>query len=1087
MSKPFLHNVFGTTIAVFLMTAIGYGQSAVPNSAGSNVKKLLQQSKQAEKSDPDSAYQLLLAAKLQLNNVNDKRLRYKVYSKLAATEKNIKRQIIASLNAVNEAQQLNDTLLIAEGHYNLAKSYKRLQIFDRVMLHLKKAELLYKEKQQWKKRAQVLVLMGHTAVDLANTQHERVFLDIARQYYQTALQYYKKQKDKGNQLSINIALGNLYMRYYAYDKDERNIWKSIAFSKLSLAMNGNDTTSASAPYCIGNIGEAYGLMGDREKEQSYFRRALRGYAMNLDYNSLAEQQLLMAASLMATKDYGEALRYLEDFKKNVEEHHLIIGLRMYHKMKSEILYETGNAKEAYLNRLAYEKELDFQLYEEKEQEILRLQVQNEIIEKDKQIQLLNSTKEFQTRNIESQSKIRNLLILGVLLAFLLTGVIYLRYREKVRNHKAMVEKNVLLQKLSIVASETMNGVIITDKNGIPEWMNEGYQRMFGWSSIQDFIRHTGEDFLSLSSLTLEELRNYQQIAIAERRSITYQSHNQTKNGKRLDIQSSMTPVFNERDELSYWVLVETDITEISVAREVAEREQRITENALKIQELFIANISHEIRTPMNGIMGLSRQMKDIALTVQQKEIATTIVQTANGLLHVVNDLLDLSKIRAGKMNFETKPFELEALLENLRRTEQFKFDEKHLHFSWQIDPKLPKWLLGDPVRLNQILLNLTSNAIKFTEKGRVTVTVTGTEQKDGSLLVSFAVSDTGIGIPADKQEFVFENFAQVEDHRTRQAGGTGLGLSICKTLTEALGGSISLSSTEGRGSVFTVQLPMKPAQEQQTTNKQTPTGPGNRLLEGVCVLLVEDNKINQRVAVYELESWRAEVLVANNAEEAFDWLRERRVDIILMDISMPKMDGLEATRIIRTTFPEPVCTVPVIALTASAMTSDFQKHAEAGMNDYLSKPYEPKDLYIMLCKWLGKSFEELSWNNTGMVSGNPSTLVDLELLYERSGGDPLYLCEMYEVFLENMPEYLDELKEATIYGIHSEIKEKAHKMLGPARLFKLSTIVTMLEQLMYHDDEELSFYAELFSSVVKDFEQVESFIREELERIKADT
>ena len=195
MSKPFLHNVFGTTIAVFLMTAIGYGQSAVPNSAGSNVKKLLQQSKQAEKSDPDSAYQLLLAAKLQLNNVNDKRLRYKVYSKLAATEKNIKRQIIASLNAVNEAQQLNDTLLIAEGHYNLAKSYKRLQIFDRVMLHLKKAELLYKEKQQWKKRAQVLVLMGHTAVDLANTQHERVFLDIARQYYQTALQYYKKHKD----------------------------------------------------------------------------------------------------------------------------------------------------------------------------------------------------------------------------------------------------------------------------------------------------------------------------------------------------------------------------------------------------------------------------------------------------------------------------------------------------------------------------------------------------------------------------------------------------------------------------------------------------------------------------------------------------------------------------------------------------------------------------------------------------------------------------------------------------------------------------------------------------------------------------
>ena len=275
--------------------------------------------------------------------------------------------------------------------------------------------------------------------------------------------------------------------------------------------------------------------------------------------------------------------------------------------------------------------------------------------------------------------------------------------------------------------------------------------------------------------------------------------------------------------------------------------------------MFIANISHEIRTPMNGIMGLSRQMKDIALTVQQKEIATTIVQTATGLLHVVNDLLDLSKIRAGKMNFETTPFDLEALLENLRRTQQIKFDEKHLHFSWHIDKALPKWLLGDQIRLNQILLNLTSNAIKFTEKGRISISVTGTDLKDGKLMVSFAVSDTGIGIPADKQEFVFENFAQVEDHRTRLAGGTGLGLSICKTLAEAMGGSISLNSIEGRGSIFTVLLPMKPAEEQQIKNKQVPIESDNRLLEGVCVLLVEDNKINQRVAVYELESWRAEV------------------------------------------------------------------------------------------------------------------------------------------------------------------------------------------------------------------------------------
>lgn len=1085
MCKPFSDRFSWMALVVFLMSSAGFGQSGAPNSAGASVVKLINQSKKVELSDPDSAYQLLLAAKLQLNQVTDKRLRYKVYSMLADTEKNIKRQVIASLNAVNVAEQLNDTMLIAEGHFNLAKSYKRLQIYDRVMIHLKKAEFLYGKKMQWKKRAQVLVLMGHTAVDLSNTQKKRHFLDIAKRYYQLALQYYKTEKDNVNQLSITIALGNLYMRYFKFEQDEKYIRQSIAFSEQSFAMTGNDSTSPSAPYCIGNIGEAYGLMGDRKQEQSYFLRALRGYARNNDYTSLAEQQLLLAASYMATKDYTIALDYLEDFKINVIEHQLITGLRMYHKMKSEILYEIGDTKAAYINRLQYEKELDFQLYEEKEQEILRLQVENEIIEKDKQIQLLNSTKTFQNRNIENQSKIRNLLIFGVLLAFLLTGGLYFRYREKTRIHKIMVEKNVLLQKLSIVASETMNGVIITDKHGTPEWMNEGYQRMFGWDSIQDFIQHTGDDFLSLSSLTIEELQNYQQIAIAERRSITYQSHNQTKSGKRLDIQSSMTPVFNERDELSYWVLVETDITEISIAREVAEREQRVTENALKIQELFIANISHEIRTPMNGIMGLSRQMKDIALTVQQKEIASTIVQTTTGLLHVVNDLLDLSKIRAGKMNFETVPFELEALLENLRRTQQFKFDEKQLLFSWYIDKNLPKWFYGDPVRLNQILLNLTSNAIKFTEKGRISISITGTERNDKTSMISFAVSDTGIGIPLDKQQFVFENFAQVEDHRTRLAGGTGLGLSICKTLAEALGGNISLNSIEGRGSIFTVQLPMKAAKEQQVV-KLVSAESDNRLLEGICVLLVEDNKINQRVAVYELESWRAEVLVANNAEEAFDWLHKKKVDIILMDISMPKMDGLQATHIIRTTFPEPICTLPVIALTASAMTSDFRKHAEAGMNDYLSKPYEPQTLYNMLCKWLGKSVQELSWGESELKSVHQSTLVDLDLLNERSGGDAAYLIEMYEVFLENMPEYFAELKEVTASGNYPEIHEKAHKMLSPARLFKLSTIVTILEQMMNNENEDQVFYGELLSSIETDFEQIVVFIQEELKRLKAE-
>lgn len=465
------------------------------------------------------------------------------------------------------------------------------------------------------------------------------------------------------------------------------------------------------------------------------------------------------------------------------------------------------------------------------------------------------------------------------------------------------------------------------------------------------------------------------------------------------------------------------------------------EQAKEAQEQFLANTSHEIRTPMNGIIGMTHHLMDTPLTAQQKEYISAIKDSSDNLLALINQLLDLSKIMAKKINFENKPFEVREIIKNLVRLLEFRTQEKNISISVAIDDAVPTKVIGDPIRLKQILLNLVENAIKFTHNGGVKITAELIEENEESLRLNFVVEDTGIGIPESKLDLIFENFAQVNARTTRKYGGTGLGLPISKQLVEQQGGTISVKSQLNSGSVFSFVLPFKKVNTNNLTEVNTSQFKHDipvADLQGLRVLVVDDTKINQQVAALTLQKWNTQVLIANSAREAFDILNNDIIQIILMDVTMPEMDGYEATKYIRNNFKNPVCNVPIIAITAAAFVGDREKCLAAGMNDYISKPFNPELLLKAIVNLIP----------TTQLTHQENSLSDLSLLYERAAGDNQFIKEMLECYIQELPLYVTEMELFLEQKDWNEVSKQAHKMKSPIALIgatKLQTAYTKIE------------------------------------------
>ena len=519
-----------------------------------------------------------------------------------------------------------------------------------------------------------------------------------------------------------------------------------------------------------------------------------------------------------------------------------------------------------------------------------------------------------------------------------------------------------IARLAMLAAKTRTAVVITDALGLIAWVNDGFTTLTGYT-LNEVAGRFPWNLVDGPDADREALRAIR-ATLDRREPVHAEIVMYTKDQERRWVDLEIQPVPDSEGTITSYIALETDITALQLGEAELQRAHEAAVEASRLKSQFLANMSHEIRTPMNGILGMTELLLETTLSEDQRACLASIATGGRHLLELLGDILDISKIEAGRLELSEVPFEPARLLGDVVRTHTARATEKGLTLALEVAPDLPPQWLGDPMRVTQITANLVGNAIKFTGAGGVRVTLAAAAgDTDSAYLpgpagrpagIVIGVHDSGIGIPPEKHGAIFLPFFQVDGSAARRYSGTGLGLAICRQLVEAMGGRISVESAEGRGATFLVQLPLTPAHAapHTATASASPCGSTAAAARGpLSVLVAEDNPTNAFVLRRMLERDGHHVVVVTTGSEAVRTARQGDLDAILMDVQMPEMDGLEATRLIRLDeAARGVRAIPIVAVTANAMAGDAGQCLAAGMNHHLPKPVSLDALREMLAR-----------------------------------------------------------------------------------------------------------------------------------------
>lgn len=614
------------------------------------------------------------------------------------------------------------------------------------------------------------------------------------------------------------------------------------------------------------------------------------------------------------------------------------------------------------------------------------------------------------------------------------------------------------------------GLIEIDEQSNIVYANHSFCEMCGYDPDELIGKHGPSLFLKGDSYDVAS-----EVAARRKRgeSNAYEMKVKNKRGELKWWLISGAPVFDESGKFKGSIGIHFDITLQKELEEELRKAKSDAEHSAHIKELFLANMSHEIRTPMNAVLGITRLLAKTQVSPEQEFYLSTIQHAANNLLVIINDLLDFSKVEAGKISLEHIGFNLASIVENVMQVLQYKAEEKGLLLSARMAAGIAPVLMGDPYRINQVLINLISNAIKFTESGSVKISCSVASATGHTQEIRFRVEDTGIGISEDFLHHLFDKFTQEDESVTRKFGGTGLGMSISKQLIEFMGGEISAESIKNKGTTVFFTITFAKGSEKDLPDTRS-TAVDTQVLKDKRILVVEDNEINRLVAYTVLAQYGATVYEAGDGNEAIQQFEKGILfDLVLMDIQMPGKDGLETTRHIRSHIDT---SIPIIALTANAFKQEEERCLEAGMNDFIAKPFDVDKLVQLVARWLGKIQEPLPQGHTG---NSNQALFDLDKLYTISRGDNGFIKKMLELFIEEVPRNLRQMEEYLLNGERKLLASLAHRIKPSVQSLHVATLTTDLQLLEQNETEQRDM-----KQVSSSFHHVKSVLETVVQQLK---